>query len=371
MTAGDELEKLAKRRVPCFVGYLSPFRLVESDTLSAWEATIENVNKHTWDYAALHEVAGGIDVGLAQPYHLVVSRDGALALPPIPEFRDDQTAVEFINRCLAGLLIGGVYCEAITTDGLDTGSIIDWKYVRVHQSGQAAANRFHQQIRYGQASTMEAIALYKPASVALSALTTAMAIGLATLDRLPTLQGEYLLKGVTGVARRDWGAALANLWIVVEQLLSFLWQRDVVGPTVAKDGSRGRKDQLADTRTWTASARIEMLFQLDTLSSEVFTALGVARKARNELSHQGKHPASQDAHSAYEGVTGLLKAALIDSDLPLFHLDLANHALSDPFASRGRVIGEPKFWMEIPKLPGELELEQAEAALRRPRKEAE
>jgi hypothetical protein len=197
--------ELAKRRVPCLIAYLHPFRMIEADALSPWKITIEQVNRRSWDYAALHEIAGGIDVGLAAPFHLVLARDGALALPPIERLRSQQSAVEFFNRCLAALLIGGIYCEAITPDGLDFGSIIDWRYMRSDRFGQAGPNRFHEQIRYLQANALEAIALYRPRTVSLTILTAAMNTGLDFLGRVNAVRGEYLLKGVTGIARRDWG----------------------------------------------------------------------------------------------------------------------------------------------------------------------
>lgn len=362
---GESLvDDLLKRRVPCFIGYLHPFRIVEADSLALWECTIEQVNRRSWDYAALHEMAGGLDVGLAPPYHLVVARDGALALPPLPELRSDQSAVEYLNRCLAGLLLGGVYCEAVTPDGLDLGSIIDWRYIRSSRSGTSAPNRFHQQIRYGHASPLEAIALYQPRSVKFEALAQAVRIGLGILNRLPAVRGDYFLRGVTGIARRDWGTALANMWIVAEQIISELWRRHVVEPTIAEDATRARRAQLTDTRTWTASARVEMLFQKGILSKETVKSLSSARKARNDLSHEGKHPTQADALSAYDGVCGLMTVALEGERPPLFALDLSDHLMSDPFDPPKRLTVEPTHWMEIPKLPGELELERAEAGHR-------
>ena len=47
--------------------------------------------------------------------------------------------------------------------------------------------------------------------------------GRLALEGVPGVRGEFLLKGATGFARRDWGTALANLWIVVEQLTTHLW----------------------------------------------------------------------------------------------------------------------------------------------------
>ena len=241
-------EELAKRRVPALITYLSPFRIVEAEGAPGpWSATVEEVNERGWDYIALHENMGGLDVGLEAPYHMVVSRDGALALPPLPHLRENHAAVEFFNRCLAALLLGGVYCEAINLDGLDIGNIIDWKYVRSHIDGPSAASQFHKHIRYRSASALEAIQLYKPRSVEFSALATAMKVGLATLKQLEPMRGEYLLKGATGLARRDWGTALSNLWIVTEQLIEALWTREVVAPALNADNSKARRDQLEET----------------------------------------------------------------------------------------------------------------------------
>ena len=150
MSTPPDQESLAKRRVPCMVSFLNPFRLVHTPDLQPWNVTIEDVNGISWDYAALHELVGSIDIGLPEPYNMVVSRDGGIALPPIPQLRNDQEAVEFFNRCFAAMLLGGVYCEAIGLDGLDFGSIIDWKYIRVNTSAPASANRFHRLVRLAQ-----------------------------------------------------------------------------------------------------------------------------------------------------------------------------------------------------------------------------
>jgi len=356
-------EELAKRRVPALIAYLNPFRIIEKDHASEpWSASIEQVNESNWDYVALHEIIGGVDVGLESPYHMVIARDGALALPPIPKLRFDQAAVEYFNHCLAALLLGGIYCEAINLDGLDMGYIIDWKYVRTHGDGTSAANRFHKHIRHRSASALESINLYKPRSVKLGALEIAMRTGLATMKRLEPMRGEYLLKGATGLARRDWGSALINLWIVTEQLLEALWSREIVEPTRALDNSRARKDQLNDHRAWTAATRIEMLHQKGLLDLPTLTALSKARKARNDLAHGGKHPSQNDTDACYSGIGSLIRVVLNDT-IPLLQLNLADHALSDPFTPKHTGPIEPEFWMEIPKLPGEEELEKAEARL--------
>ena len=127
--------------------------------------------------------------------------------------------------------------------GLDFGSIIDWKYVRIHTSAPAVANRFHRLVRMRMASPIEAIALSHARTASMADLSGAMAAGRKVLEAVPEVSGEFLLKGVTGIARRDWGAALANLWIVIEQVTSNLWKGQVVGPAKALDPIPGRAEQ--------------------------------------------------------------------------------------------------------------------------------
>lgn len=232
------------RRVRALITYVHPFRIINSKTLDPWSASIDQVNCRTWDYVQLHEIAGGIDVGLPPPYHMLIGRDGALALPPIPELRSDQQAVEFFNRCLASLLLGGVYCEAIGLDHVEFGSIIDWKYIRSH-GGQTATNRFHNLIRMRMAPPIEAIALMEPRTLEFETLIAAARAGFCLLKLLPYVSPEFLLKGVSGIARRDWGMGLSNLWITIEQLTESLWRRDVLAPVKSGgDLIAGREGQL-------------------------------------------------------------------------------------------------------------------------------
>lgn len=350
------------RRVPALITFLQPFRIVEAPALAAWDATLEQINSASWDYTKLHEIVGGIDVGLPSPYHLLVGRDGALALPPIDELRNDQKAVEFFNRCLAALLLGGIFCQAVTLDHLEFGSVIDWKYIRVQSS--ASANRFHKLVRMQMASPLEAIELLTPRSEKFTNLKIAADVGLTTLNAIPELSGEFLLKGVSGIARRDWGVALSNLWITIEQLTSHLWNRDVISQLRTSSTVSGRSEQLADTRSWTIANRHELLSREGRWSNEELSNLYLARKARNDLVHKGRHPSAEAAAAAYSATKALLAASLRQNNLPLFNVNLNDHALSDPFAPPPMQGVDPKYWLPIPKLPGEEELEREEARQR-------
>ncbi len=355
---------LEARRVPCMVAFLHPFRIVNGPDGPPWTPTIEQINGCSWDYIALHEIVGGVDVGLAQPYHLVVGRDGGLALPPLPQLRNDAEAVEFFNRCFAALLLGGQFCEAISLDGLDFGSILDWKYIRIHSNAASAPNRFHQMVRMRQSAKIEAISLMEPRTVSLTELIEAMKTGRDILDAVPELSGEFLLKGVTGIARRDWSSALANLWIVVEQITSHLWKTKIILPAKADGLIPGRVDQLSDSRTWTTAIRLELLSQKGFISMNALGNLFAARKARNALAHEGALPDEVAANSAYKGAISLLQA-VTHLPIPLAEMNLGDHALSDPFKPIERGPLNVKYWMEILRLPGELELERLETKARK------
>jgi len=92
--------------------------------------------------------------------------------------------------------------------------------------------------------------------------------------------------------------------------------------------------------------------------------LSTARKARNDLAHEGITPSHASVLAALSGVRRLIRVVMPEQPIPLFDLDLSHHAISDPFAPK-KFAGEPKYWMSIPKLPGEEELEKLEASLPR------
>jgi hypothetical protein len=119
----------------------------------------------------------------------------------------------------------------------------------------------------------------------------------------------------------------------------------------------GRREQLKDARTWTTANRHEMLHQKGILDVGVLRNLFTARKSRNELVHRGAHPSEVAAHAAYAATITLLRIALQGQELPLFNMNLDDHSLSDPCKPVDRKPLEPEYWMAIPKLPGEEEME--------------
>ncbi|MGF6847491.1 hypothetical protein QFZ51_002726 [Chitinophaga sp. W3I9] len=341
------------RRISTIVAYMHPFRIVESQESGKWETDIDQINNRAWNYVQLHEIVGGLDVGLNTPYHLVIGFDGALALPPIPELRDPQRVVEFYNKCLAALLLGGVYCEAINLDSIETGVILDWKYIRIIKPGKSASSIFHHLARLKMLPPLTGISLLNPHVISYYSLYKAMDEGMEIINKIPNLSSEFLLKGTTGIARLDWGVALSNLWIIIEQLISYLWQEKILKniPT-GSDKIDGQKEQLSDTRTWGMANRIELLYQTGILTASIVKWLSNARKIRNKLVHDGKHPPRNTAIEAYNPVLELI-TIIIGKNFSLQLLNFDDHLISDPFKAPNEGNNTPDYWMPFPKLPGE------------------
>lgn len=351
-------QSLAERRLPVLVSFLQPFRVVEREEVGSWAASIDQVNSRSWDYVKLHEIVGGLDVGLKTPFHMVVGLDGALALPILPEFRRVEKAMETYNCTLAAVLLGGIYCEAIGLRDVVRGFVYDWRYILLLPAASGDRNGFqslfHDAIRTRWASPTQAISLVSPRCLEFARLYRAHQEGSDLLRQLPELTPEYLLTGVSAFAHRDWSAVLSNLAISLEQITSHLWKREVIWDSELRRIS-GRKEQLEDARTWTAAARQELLHQKDVIDRDTLAALFAARQARNHLVHRGQAPDEKAAKAALVALQGLLEKAAFARPVPLFRVNLNDHALMEPFA-RAESKRKPTHFMTIPELPGEGEI---------------
>ena len=77
--------------------------------------------------------------------------------------------------------------------------------------------------------------------------------------------------------------ALIDAWIASEQIIDNLWDAYT---TAIPD--KARHDRLADSRTYTAAVRLEVLFTAGRLPQELYAGLQIARQHRNNVSHRAK-----------------------------------------------------------------------------------
>jgi hypothetical protein len=98
-------------------------------------------------------------------------------------------------------------------------------------------------------------------------------------ENLPALTaGAYSL-----FSRRQLSEALIDAWIVVEQIIDWLW--DEHKNRIPDAERRGR---LADSRTYTSAVRIELLHTTGVLDPELYSHMTKARTHRNNLAHRAR-----------------------------------------------------------------------------------
>ena len=92
---------------------------------------------------------------------------------------------------------------------------------------------------------------------------------------------EFVAGAYSLYSQRQINEALADSWIVCEQLLNHLWQT-----YSAEIKDTPRKKRLEDTRTYSASVRLEVLKTAQLLPDALYQALHKARDHRNKLLHR-------------------------------------------------------------------------------------
>lgn len=131
--------------------------------------------------------------------------------------------------------------------------------------------------------------------------------GAPRASRLAELAAELPMFVCSAVFARHHGRdaeAIVFAWVVVEQVISYLWRTEIL-PT----GRNSRhRDRLKDTRSWTASAMAELLWRAKLLNDASYDAVQAARSHRNDFAHRAhiNDTAAADTFTALERVLALL-----------------------------------------------------------------
>jgi hypothetical protein len=345
-----------KSSVPVITANFSPLRLVLREN-DVWAPTLEQINSRSYDYVRLHRMSTYFDVGVA-PYSLGICFDGTLILPAIPQFHDRASALVQFNKTLSELLVGGVYCEAVSPDDIGFGTLSFTAYSRISGGATGPSASFHRAARTKHIGTLDVIRLLEPETVPIENLHNALANGRKLLNLLGDIPREQILYGATFYVTKQWAESLINLWTATERIIEVAWQKHVVnsGSTL----SQKRRSFLYDHRTWSSSAKLEVLFQKALLPSDTYDKLDVARKARNSLAHLGISPAHETTQKALEAFFEL--ASLCASNFGETGLFCeVTKLIKDrckpkllPEKTRFE-INEVSHWLAMPPLPGDKE----------------
>ncbi|MCD6013455.1 MAG: hypothetical protein K0Q79_3317 [Flavipsychrobacter sp.] len=349
--------KEQSHHVPVIIGNYAPFRLVLRET-DSWMPTLEQINSREYDYVKLCRLSGFIDIGIA-PFSLGISFDGSLVLPASPNFKTRESAFNKFNETLGILLLGGIYSEAVQPTDISFGTLFFDGYVKQHNGGTGHEASFHKAIQTKYVSTIDVISLLNPKTINFTELKDAYKKGKEYFSKLDKLSPSLLLNGTSNYVKHQWGEGLIFLWTSIEQVVNIIWTNEIIKNDI--DGEEivdGRSKFLKDFRTWTTSAKIELLYQKEFIRTEQYKLLNKARKSRNDFVHNGKELTQENVQCALNGLFSLLSLVISSYQ----NSDLLNDTLETIYRNqRGDLIPkkttfdkeEVTHWLSLPPLPGD------------------
>lgn len=305
---------------PAWHSFLSPYTFVLSDG-EDFAVSIDQINTNTYSGMSLSEPVTTFPV---DDTVALISRDGAFALPMRGGLLHQHQALEMMNRLFCALLIGGIYTESVAHKETLVGCLGEDGHLFVYEPSQQG--RF----RHMWASLQERVVLMHPRVIRVPHLHAALAYGMDALGKVKNLSPYFLLHGYTALQHQRTREALSSMWIVVEQLTSFLWEtRFLKNTTLNPANMQGRLQSLKqDNRTWTTSVKHEMLWQTKTLSEESYARLGIARSQRNRLVHEGRVPEMEAVAGLWPAICEMLEIASCLPMTKLVHMGVWNQTPS-------------------------------------------
>ncbi len=311
----------------------------------------------SYDSTKLFRSSLNIDIGIA-PFSLIVLFDGTLVLPRCAEIPKSR-ALTLFNQHLSDLLLSGLFSGEILPDDVTPGSMNLWGYHR-HDCPAGRYSKLSQSLRARKADPDDAIALVDIEPLTVDEYAKRHKEGAAISKALPENLATVFLPSCTGFCNEEWERALILGWSCAELLISQLWDQHLLGG-ISVDGikKKRRKDFLSDTRTWTSSTRIELLWQKGLIDDAIYAHLDRARSARNAFIHSVSGCSPEDARAVIKAVLLLIEKISIDQNLSfdsaraLSQLEGRTSVFRPPITDgEGRLLHEPKYWRYPDPAPG-------------------
>lgn len=303
---------------PAHVAFMEPFRVIRPDDEPDFSASLQAINSNTYDSSRLTRIVTSLPLDSGDTAPALICGDGAIAIPCGRDWRSINEVVDAINEVLCSLLLSGLLCDAVDARDVTTGNLHESKSIWPTLFGRSLSSHQHSTLRMRIAGGFERIALDTPENTSVSVFHKRHEEGRAILKAIPTLSATLLINGATELRFGNSMDALSNLWMVVEQLTEHLWKSRFLADSSLQPASeiKGRRKSLEqDTRTWSTSVRQEILFQVNVLPEQTYSKLHAARRARNELAHQGKRPTPSLVHTLFDGILDLIELST-SSSLP-------------------------------------------------------
>ena len=288
------------------VTYMYPFKFIVNgdETLNF---TIEEINSLSYDHSLLHRIIGIVtNCYKGRPIDYIVCGDGALGIKKDYGLSNDDLLLHY-NDLLCKLLLGGIEVESISFRDMTSGKIYESKSIWPVGFGESLNSHIHAELRMRVVGVTDAIILYQPEdrTINIDKMKSAIEKGSKIVSSIPNLSTYHLLNGITELKHSSWSSALTFLWIIVEEITDYLWEKEVI-EKVTGDNAKKRKEILKDTRSYTMAVKQEFLLQIGIIDIELYDILFKTRQVRNKLIHEGKMISKNDAMLLYDAIKRLL-----------------------------------------------------------------
>ncbi|MDX2095887.1 MAG: hypothetical protein SFW64_08135 [Alphaproteobacteria bacterium] len=285
---------------PLWIGFIAPYSHIISDDGDKLNPTLDEINNNSYNGKKLSEAVLALPLKNSENEYALISYDGGIALPRNNDFAANNKAFKELSKILCALLLGGVHVEAVYPHEVYCGSLSG-----LSNDLFCYASTRHSLLRHNWASLVDrALPLTSPRFLYISDLKKAYDAGSAILDAIPHLTPSFLLYGYTAMIYNDPSDALANFWVVVEQLTSKI---------------RGQNPSNLKSSP-SISKKHEILKENKVISEDCFGRLNSARKERNNLMHKGEIPNSTAIQNVWYSLHDLLEIASKISPLGMRNL---------------------------------------------------
>jgi len=193
------------------------------------------------------------------------------------QYKDNFT--DLSNRIICELCLLGIISEPITPVHVSSGSLVENHAVIMAGSG-GREQYLHRTLRPFMHLFQPAWYLYRviDSEILNKVQKLEYTKGLIEIsENLPL----FISSAYSHFSTQQIGESLINSWIVVEQIIDKLWEE--FSENFDESGRTGR---LKDTRIYTSSVRIEILYLIGAINSREYEIFQLARHHRNQLAHR-------------------------------------------------------------------------------------
>lgn len=255
-----------------YVTYMYPFQFIVSGNETI-NITLEEINSLTYDHSLLHRIVGKVtNCYKNKTIEYLVCGDGALGIQSNYGLSRDDMLLHY-NDLLCKLYLGGINVDAITPRDITSGKIYESKSIWPVSFGDSLNSHLHAELRMRIVGVTDAIILYKAEdrTININRLKSAIERGTKIVNSVPNLSTYHLLQGITEITYSSWSSALTYLWIIVEEITDYLWEKEVIEKVIGNSANK-RKELLKDTRTYTMAVKQEFLLQIGIIDTSLYDA---------------------------------------------------------------------------------------------------